>query len=110
MGRFLRVLGEALVVGARDVHSILAARGVQPENGANAVLPPPPPPQPPSSTAATGCQMPAALHPTDMEEYLLRELFGIGFTDVSTNLRLLRSSNNDMDATIKALLAERESM
>lgn len=109
MGRFLRVLGEALVVGSHDVHSILVSRSVQPENAANAVLPPPPPPPPPSPPpAAAGCQVPAALHATDMEEYLLRELFGIGFTDTETNLRLLRSSNNDMDSTIKALLAKRE--
>ena len=107
MGRFLSVLGETLVVGSRDVHGILSSRDAQRENVANAELPPPPPPP---SSAAAGCQVPAALHATDMEEYLLRELYGIGFTDVETNLRLLRRSNNDMDTTIKALLAEREGL
>lgn len=107
MGRFLRVLGEALVVGSRDVHHILSSRVGPQENVPNAVLPPPPPP--PQSSAAE-CEVPAALHATDMEEYLLRELFGIGFTDHETNLRLLRRNNNDMDSTLKALLSQREDL
>lgn len=44
MGRFLRVLGEALVVGSRDVHHILSSRVGPQENVPSAVLPPPPPP------------------------------------------------------------------